>query len=394
MESSVKKLYDYKEIFDYIDSKKEEMVSFLEDIVNIESYGYSMEDVNNVAIKLKQEFEKENVKCKLIPTGSNGYTLSGILGEERDGKPIIFSGHMDTALKIGTLAQRPFKVVDGKAEGVGVLDMKGGIVISLYVIKALNSIGYNERPIQILFAGDEETNHLNSNAPEVMMKEAEGAECAFNMETGLIDNSFCVGRKGRIGVNVIVNGVEAHAGNDFAQGRSAIKEMAYKIIEIEKITNLDEGITCSVDLIKGGTSANAIPNKCEIEIDIRFDKVSQLDDIKKKLELICSKNVIDKTSCEIKYASKMMPYETTDDVMRLYNYIANISEEYGLKEAKYKKLGGSSDASYLTIAGVPTLCSCGIQGQWNHTMREYGIVDSMYERAKLFALAVINIDKF
>lgn len=394
MESGVKNLYDYNEIFNYIDSKKEEMVSFLEEIVNIESYGYSMEDVNNVAIKLKQAFEKENVKCKLIPTGSNGYTLSGILGEEREGNPILFSGHMDTALKIGTLAKRPFKVVDGKAEGVGVLDMKGGIVISLYVIKALNSIGYNKRPIQILFAGDEETNHLNSNAPEVMMKEAEGAECAFNMETGLIDNSFCIGRKGRIGVNVIVNGVEAHAGNDFTHGRSAIKEMAYKIIEIEKITNLDEGITCSVDLIKGGTSPNAIPNKCEIEIDIRFDKVSQLDDIKKKLEAICSESVIDKTSCEIKYVSKMMPYETTDDVMRLYNYIDNISEEYGLKEAKYIKLGGSSDASYLTIAGVPTLCSCGIQGQWNHTMREYGIVDSMYERAKLFALAVINIDKF
>ena len=52
---------------------------------------------------------------------------------------------MDTALEIGTLAKRPFKVVDGNAEGIGVLDMKGGIVIALYVIKALNYIGYNER---------------------------------------------------------------------------------------------------------------------------------------------------------------------------------------------------------------------------------------------------------
>ncbi len=301
---------------------------------------------------------------------------------------------MDTALEIGTLAKRPFKVVDGNAEGIGVLDMKGGIVIALYVIKALNYIGYNERPIKVIFAGDEEANHIGSNAPEIMMAEAKGGLCAFNMETGLIDNAICVGRRGRIGVQLEVTGVSSHAGNDFSSGRNAIAEMAHKILKVQDITDLEAGISCSTTMINGGHSANAIPSKCTIDIDIRFDKVSQLDEIKAKLEAIAKEQVIDQTSCEVRYISKMMPFETTEDTMRLYNFIKDTAKEFGFRDFGYRKVGGASDASYLTIAGVPTLCSCGVVGEWNHTMREYAIVDTMYERAKLFATAILNIDKF
>ncbi|WP_455543779.1 M20 family metallopeptidase [Intestinibacter sp.] len=383
-----------EKVYNYIDSQKEAIVKTLEEVVNIESYGYSKEDVNKVAIKFKALFDAEGFECKLIPAEPNGYCLSGILGKDRPGKPIMFAGHMDTALEIGTLAKRPFKVVDGKAEGIGVLDMKGGIVIALYVIKALNSIGYADRPIKVLFAGDEEANHIGSNAAEIMMAEAKDGLCAFNMETGLIDNAICVGRKGRIGVQLTVEGVPAHAGNDFKSGRNAIAEMAYKIIELQKITDLDAGITCSTTKVIGGHSPNAIPKECTIDLDVRFDKVSQLEEIKSKIEAIANNQVINQTSCTVNYISKMMPYEDTDENMRLYGFIRDTAKEFGFRDFGYRKVGGSSDASYLTIAGVPTLCSCGVVGEWNHTMQEYAIVDTMYERAKLFATAVLNIDKF
>ena len=383
-----------KQVYDYIDSQKEAIVETLREVVNIESYGYSKEDVNKVAIKFKELFEAEGLCCKLIPAEPNGYCLSGILGKDRPGKPVIFAGHMDTALEIGTLAKRPFKVVDGNAEGIGVLDMKGGIVIALYVIKALNYIGYNERPIKVIFAGDEEANHIGSNAPEIMMAEAKGGLCAFNMETGLIDNAICVGRRGRIGVQLEVTGVSSHAGNDFSSGRNAIAEMANKILKVQDITDLEAGISCSTTMINGGHSANAIPSKCTIDIDIRFDKVSQLDEIKAKLEDIAKEQVIDQTSCEVRYISKMMPFETTEGTMKLYNFIKDTAKEFGFRDFGYRKVGGASDASYLTIAGIPTLCSCGVVGEWNHTMREYAILDTMYERAKLFATAILNIDKF
>ncbi len=95
----------------------------------------------------------------------------------------------------GTFGANPFRIEDGKAYGPGALDMKGGIVISLYVIKALESIGFNEHPIKVIYVSDEEIGHRNSSGSDLYLKEGEGGICAFNMETGLVDGRLC-GKKG------------------------------------------------------------------------------------------------------------------------------------------------------------------------------------------------------
>lgn len=57
-------------------------------------------------------------------------------------------------------------------------------------------------------------------------------------------------------------------------------------------------------------------------------------------------------------------------------------------------LGGGSDAGHFAAMGSPTLCSCGVRGEWNHTEKEYAVVESMFQRSKLFAAAVIEMDEF
>ena len=177
-----------KDINNFISSQKDEIISFWEELVSIESFTKDPNGVENVAKFLKEAFEKEGMKCEIIPTSPNGPTLAGIIGENRNKKPIIFSGHMDTVFKTGTIEKRPFKIIDGKAYGPGVLDMKGGIVITLYAIKALNHIGYEDRPIKIIFCGDEEQGHFMSNAGNILSEYVKDALCCFNMETGLVDN--------------------------------------------------------------------------------------------------------------------------------------------------------------------------------------------------------------
>ena len=88
-----------------------------------------------------------------------------------------------------------------------------------------------------------------------------------------------------------------------------------------------------------------------------------------------------------------MPYETTESVLKLYDFVDRVAQENNFKKLGKKTLGGSSDASYLTIANIPTLCSCGVKGQWNHTVDEYAVVDSIFERAKLWATVILNIDE-
>lgn len=82
--------------------------------------------------------------------------VAGEIGTGRPGKPVIFAGHFDTVFNPGTFGENPFRIEGDKAYGPGVLDMKGGIIIALWTIKALEAAGYDERPIRVCFCSDEE----------------------------------------------------------------------------------------------------------------------------------------------------------------------------------------------------------------------------------------------
>lgn len=381
-----------KQINDYIDQHQDEIISTWRDIVNLESYHGDAEGVNRCAARIREEFETEGFVCRNIPVGEgHGDVLTGVLGADRPGEPIIFSGHMDTVFPKGKLGDEPFHIEGDKAYGPGVLDMKGGIVIALYAVKALNHINYDKRPLKILFAGDEECLHYGANTADVMMEEGRGAACAFNMETGLVDNKLCVSRKGKTEIQIFVEGVEAHAGNDFSSGRNAIVEMARKIEDLANLTNLDVGTTVSVGVIHGGTMSGAVPKHCEIAVDMRATKVSEMDKVKSQAEKICAKTYIDGTRTTFKYTNEMLPFERSTMGMEFFQKVHDIALDSGLGDHPCKDLGGSSDAAYLTIAGVPTICSCGVRGQWNHTIREYALVDSMFERSKLWAGVIAQL---
>ena len=96
----------------------------------------------------------------------------------------------------------------------------------------------------------------------------------------------------------------------------------------------------------------------------------------------------------MEYIDVMHVFETTDGGMQLWDFLRETAEETGLQPVDKIRLGGSSDAAYLTMAGVPTVCSCGTMGEWNHTVREYVMADSLYERAKLFAGALLRMERF
>lgn len=143
---------DLEKINAYVESHRDEMLETYRKVILQESYHSAPEEVRTMGKMFKEMFEEVGFRCKLtnVGTDESGDMLTGILGEDRPGKPIIFGGHMDTVHKLGSFPCK-FEVDDeGKVHGPGVLDMKGGIVIALYVCKALNEIGYNSRPPQDL----------------------------------------------------------------------------------------------------------------------------------------------------------------------------------------------------------------------------------------------------
>ncbi len=378
----------------YVENRKEEILSLLREFVELPSCSREPEVMPAAVEWVCRLLRNEGYRVRTweVGCGNSPVIVADLEGQE-EGRPVIFSGHYDTALYRDLSGQNPFRVQDGMVFGTGVLDMKGGIVVALYAVRAAVQAGLR-RPVRLLLAGDEEINHAGSRAAGILMEEAAGGLCAFNMETGLRSNALAVFRKGGTRCRITVTGVEAHAGNDFTKGRSAIVEMARKIVEIHNLTDLSAGTTMNIGTIQGGTIFNAVPARCEIVVDMRFEKNEEMEKAKENLAAVCRKTYIEGTQTEMEYIDVMHVFETTEDGLALWDFLRETAEEAGLQPLEQSRLGGSSDAAYLTMAGVPTVCSCGTMGEWNHTVREYALADSLYERAKLFANALLRMDRF
>ncbi len=377
--------------FEYIDSHREEMLALWKDLVNTESGSYYTEGVDQVAKKIDSVLQAAGASTNIVANENAGNSIiAEFTGEAKP--PVMFLGHMDTVFKYGEVAKRPFIIKDGKAYGPGVLDMKDGIVIALFAAKALKAAGFSERPIKIAFAGDEEIAHVNSNVAEIISEQAKGCIAAFTFETGFVDNSFVTGRKSTAIFKLRVQGVTSYAGNDPKRGRSAILEMAHKVIDIQNLTNWDRGYTFNVGTINGGTIFNAVPGQCEIDVDIRYLDPEVVSEIKAKIDKVVAKTYIEGTRTElVDFHVGISAMQTTEGVKKLFKLLAETSEENGFGKATDKLVGGGSDSAYTVIAGVPTVCSVGVKGANNHAPEEYAVVESMFERSKLIIATVLKL---
>ena len=144
-------------------------------------------------------------------------------------------------------------------------------------------------------------------------------------------------------------------------------------------------------MIQGGTVQNSIPPVCSCTVDLRFGSVAERDRVLAALEEICGHTTVDQTTAEFEFREFMAPFDSSEEVLKLADFVGGISEEYGFGSMGRVFLGGGSDASFILLGGTPVICSMGVQGQFNHSDHEYALVDSMFKRAKLLAAAVLRI---
>lgn len=383
-----------QKVFKRIENERESLLAFWEELVNMESGSRDKENVDCAAERVASELESFGVETEIIPCEKAGASVVGVLGKDRPGKPVILMGHFDTVFPNGTVAKRPFRVKDGKAYGPGVLDMKGGVALLIFAARALEASGYKDRPIRFVLAGDEETAHCNSGMAKVFEEWARGCVAAFNCETGDLNNKIVVGRKGVIQGEFSVKGLAVHAGREPQKGRSAILELSHKIIDIHGLNDFERGMTFNVGTVKGGVVPNAVPDAAVAGFDVRCMAVDQIGEAKEELRKIAEKTYVEGTTTTLRFISELIPMEQTRDNERLFGYVQEIYRQHGLKEPSMEFSGGGSDSAFSVYAGVPTVDQMGVKGEWNHSDREYALVDSIFERAKILADCVLNIERF
>lgn len=373
---------DLKTLFKKVDDSREEMLKTWQFLVNRDAGSANKEGVDQVA---------EDIADFLEPLGFlvhyHCYEEAGnmLVAEYGDGdKPfVVLTGHMDTVFKNGTAAERPFRIEDGKAYGPGVLDMKGGVTILLHAVKILVESGYDKYRLKVVLVGDEEVGHVHSDCIKDYLEEVKGALMGFNLETGFMDNGVVVERKGCAHYKISVHGIGAHAGNAPENGRSAIKELCHKVLDVEALTDYRKGPTYNVGVIRGGTVPNAIPEYAECLIDVRYRNLQEVSKVETNLKAIADKTYVEGTTTHFERTDIVAAMEKLPSTMELLERAEKAVNEAGLPPIHGRSTGGGSDSAYLTMAGVPTLCALGVRGEFNHTVREYAVVESLFEKAKM-----------
>ncbi len=376
-----------------IEKNREEMLEKW--IALIEKCGAAEElaRMDDTAGYIKRLFEEEGFTCILKETGKNcPKAVIGTRNYNEENPPVIFSGHYDTVFH-STEWNTAEIIEQNKLHGPGALDMKGGIIVALFTSRVLREMKC-QIPIKVVFVGDEEIGHAGSIAAQLLKEEAKGARCAFNMETGFRNNDVCIGRKGTAIANIEIRGKSSHPGNAFEDGINAIEEGSKKIIEIQKLTNLSEGMSASVDTINGGTASNVIPDTCRIQVDLRFSTVEQFEMLQERIRSICQEKKVLGTYAKVEFAEAIMPFVYTQNVQALFEAVQKAATACGQRCPNGLIRGGASDAAYIQMAEIPVVCAMGVSGEHSHSKQEFAIIKSLEERTELLATLLGSLNTF
>jgi glutamate carboxypeptidase len=288
-------------------------------------------------------------------------------------------GHLDTVHPIGTLRDLPFRREGGRAWGPGILDMKGGNYLAIEAIRQLARAGVQTRlPITVLLTSDEEIGSPSTR--DVIEAEAARHRYVLVPEPARADGGVVTGRYAIARFNMESTGRPSHAGARLSEGRSAIKEMARKLIEIEDMTT--EDCTFSVGVIHGGQWVNCVTTTCTAEALSMAKRQEDLDNgVAQMLSLRASGNDV---QFKVTRGVTRPVWEPDGRTMALYEVARGIAKSLGYDIASQSS-GGGSDGNFTGAMGIPTLDGLGVAGANAHTLDEHIEVASLAYRGKLMA---------
>ncbi len=378
-------------LFGIIDKKSEEYTQLWVSLCEHET-----RSDDKAALNEQADFLEEYAGVHGLQITRHSYPAAGdsvILTLAGEQPPVALLGHMDTVHEKGAFGYPVVRIEDGKLYGPGVSDMKGGIITALLAMEAIRESGAEHPQIRLILNPDEESGaNMGADARrELFEKGAEGCIAAFNCETGCAGH-MTVGRKGIIRAAIDVKGIGAHSGNDYFAGASAIKEMAYKIIALEKHSKPD-GLTFNCGVIRGGTVVNIVPTDCRVEVDIRYLTQDMYDEALQTLEEVTRHCDVPGTSASwtLLRDLNLPAMEATAENRALFDRIAAFAHDHGLEELTPIIRGGGSDSAFTVQMGIPTVCSMGATGKYIHTVKEEADIASLPVRAKILAGALLMV---
>ena len=365
----------------YCQQHQGEMLSLLRHMVEIESPSDDKAAVDRMGAFLGQVFERLGGKVTFYPQQEVGNHLKAEFPGGASGKPTLLLGHFDTVWSMGTLAKMPFRIQDGRAFGPGVYDMKAGITMMIFALRALKAAGVAHRPVTILLDTDEEVG--STTGRPVVEATARECEAVLVLEPSQGPKGHLkTSRKGVGDITIRVRGRASHSGVDFEKGRSAIVELARQLLEIVKFTDVGRGLTVNPGVIQGGTRSNVIAAEAWAEVDLRIARAADAAVLEQKFAAL--KPFDPDCTIELTGGINRPPMERTEGTVRLFGIAREIATAMGMP-LEESSTGGGSDGNFTSALGVPTLDGLGAVGEGAHAANESVVVEDLFSRTALLA---------
>ena len=378
-------------------------LQFLERTVNINSGTMNHDGVREVGKMFRAEFDQLGFTTRWaeMPPAMQraGHLVASREGNQ--GKRLLLIGHLDTVFEKNS----PVQLWDRKGDtvrGQGVSDMKGGDVIVVEALRALQSVGaLDNTTIHIIFSGDEERVGEPINVARAdMIALAKRSDIALAFEGTVVDrngkDTATVGRRASSGWRLDVTAKQGHSQGVFRNGYGAVYEAA-RILNAFREQVVEPDLTFNPGVILGGTEvtyddaqskgtafgkSNVIAPAATVKGDLRYLTYEQRDRAHARMREIVAKS-LPGTSAKIEFSESYPPMAPTSGNLNILKIYSQASSDAGLGSIDPLPPGqrGAGDIQFVAPY-IDSLDGLGATGEGAHSPNENLYLPSI-ERATI-----------
>lgn len=388
---------------DWIASQQQHMVFLTDSWAKINSGSYHVEGVRKFRSALEDNFRWLGGEMTVLPMApyiqvdSQGNENQVEIAEtlsivKRPQAPIqvLLVGHMDTVYSKDHPFQTTEYIDENTIRGPGVTDLKGGLVVMLKALEALEGFdGHEQIGWQIILNPDEEIGSISSDP--LLKQAAAGKHLGLIYEPAMVDGSLVGERKGTGNFSIVVRGRAAHAGRNPEEGRNAIVACAAITTQLFDLNGKKPGLTVNPGKVEGGGALNTVPDLAIIRFNVRTkqaeDEAWVLAEVGRIIDQFNNRNGF-QAALHGFFTRQPKPLSPANQAV--LDMVLDCSAQLGLTIG-VKPSGGCCDGNNLWRHGLPNVDTLGVRGAHIHSENEIIYLDSLVERAQLSALLLMRL---
>lgn len=403
-----------RRVVEAVDAGTANAIALLERTVNINSGTHNFAGVRAVADALAPEFQRLGFTTRWVD-GTAWNRAGHLIAEWRgngQGPKILLIGHLDTVFEEDSPFQRLERVPGDSARGPGIADMKGGNVVMLLALQALQAARVLDRlQLTAVFTGDEEdSGRPIALARKDLIDAADWADIALGFENGPeAPHVAVIARRGSTTWQLRTSGTPSHSSQVFTRdvGSGAIYEMARILSQFHDSLANDPPLTFNPGVVVGGTTitfdavenrgtafgkTNVVAESTAVAGDLRALTPEQLERAKTTMQRIVSRNY-PRTGARLTFDDGYPPFAPTDGNRRLLAMLDRASRDAGLPPVGPvdPARAGAADIAFVAGRVEMGLDGLGLKGRSDHTVEETADLTMVPIQAKRAALLLLRL---